>query len=113
VSYVSRTTNKGYRDQRQSVYFRAARDLRATAAQILDDCTGDPYLLEETARWAKNLAREYAVEAEEFEAKGWQVTAMVSTGVKSGLTKSHGDYSRAVDEFERWLSVREIDARAL
>lgn len=90
---------KTYSEQRQAILFRAARDLRAVACQVLDDVTNEAELTGTTPAWAKSVALKTATLANELESQGHE-EAIASPRAESGLTRSKEHYSQAIDAFE-------------
>ena len=96
---------KTYSEERQQILFKASRDMRRVACQVLDDVTLDAELLGDTVRWAKNLAANTAIQATELENLGWEYGTYVAPSTETWLLKSKLQYSDAITAFEARIAA--------
>ena len=99
---------KTYSEKRQAVYFKAARELRKIAGEILDDVQTPTELRGDTASWAKNQAAFTARKANEIEDLGYGET-VASAHTEVANYKSRDAYTRAIDQFEARLIGSGVD----
>jgi hypothetical protein len=95
-------SNLSYSEQRQAAYFKCARELRATACQILDEVTTETELKGGTAPWALRLAVKVAKEAGAVEETAYGLITVEPRRDVANY-KSRAAYSRSVDEFQARL----------
>jgi hypothetical protein len=92
--------SKTYSEAAQAVYFKAARDLRKVAGEVLLDSCGPGATITPTgAQWAVGAARKYALAAHDLENKGHEV-AVCTNRQETDNGKSKDAYSAAIDTFE-------------
>jgi hypothetical protein len=93
--------NRTYSEQRQAILFRAARDLRGVAGQVLDDVTNPVELTSATTpAWAKSVARKTAEMANDLERQGHE-QGPATTRQENELARSRQIYSVTIDAFEK------------
>ena len=89
-----------YRTTAQNAYFRAARELRAVAARVLDDMQNDVELTSElSTAWAKDKARDYAEQANALEETGYQFSTPSTTAERT-IRRSREAYSESITAYE-------------
>lgn len=103
---------KTYSEQRQAILFRASRELRKVAAQVLDDVNHPAELTGRTAPWAKGIAKRTAEQANRLEIEGHEQT-IASNRSETEIAKSHRAYSDAIDRFEERLRANGVDPSSL
>lgn len=97
-------STKTYSEQRQAILFRAARDLRGVASQVLDDVREDAELTGSTVVWAKQQAARTAKLANDLEGRGHEET-VGTTRAENDLSRSRQKYSEAIDDFEARIAA--------
>ena len=99
-----------YSEQRQLIYFKAARDLRKVAASVLDDVVNDGELAQQhTIVWAINNASIVAKQAYALESLGHE-QCVASVRAETDLYKSRRAYDASIDAFEARVKARgEVD----
>jgi hypothetical protein len=91
---------KTYSEQRQAILFKASRELRLVACQVLDDVRNPVELASDsTLSWAKSVARHTAEMATELEDRGHE-EAIASPRAETDMRRSHGRYQRSIDAFQ-------------
>jgi hypothetical protein len=91
---------KSYSEQRQAIFFKAARDLRKVACQVLNDCTDPAEFRGSTYEWAREHAANIMLRAAELENEGHE-QCVATPLAETLLTKSKDEYSLAVDRHVR------------
>jgi hypothetical protein len=104
--------HKTYSERRQTILFRAARDMRKIATDALDDVTEVTELTGKTAPWAKSVARKTAELANELESKGHE-QAPATARQETDLYESRRGYEMAIDRFEERLRAHGVDPRTI
>jgi len=95
--------NLSYSDQRQRIYFRAARELRAVACEILDDVQNPVELTGESAPWAFRLAVQTAKDANAVADKGHE-QCVADARTNAPNFKSGRTYHEAINAFQARLA---------
>lgn len=92
-----------YSEAAQKTYFKAARELRKIAGEVLTDTAAPTAAFTRNgATWAVSVARKYALLAHELEDKGHELA--VCSNLDDTLNgKSKDKYSACVDTFEARL----------
>lgn len=91
---------KTYSEQRQLILFKASRDLRKVAAQVLDDVQNEVELRNaSTLAWATTLAQRIAEQANELENTAHEL-CVASSLSETLLYKSRRAYEASIDAFE-------------
>lgn len=92
--------NKTYSEQHQAALFRAAREIRAIAGQVLDDMQNDVELTSQpTHIWARSTAKHYAEKAYAMEEEAHEI-AIASSRQETSILKSKSEYSTKIDAYE-------------
>jgi len=103
-------SNASYSDQRAAILFKAARDMRLVACQVLDDVQNEVELLSDTPAWAKSVAKKTAELASDLENRGWEDCGFASTRTQNLLLNSKLNYSQSIDAFEARIDRARIAA---
>jgi len=99
-----------YSERRQRAYFKCARELRATACEILDDVQTETELRGETAPWAFRLAVKVAKDATEIENKGHE-QIVADNRVYAPNHRSGRTYHDSIEAFQgRLAAARRLSA---
>lgn len=95
-----------YSEARQAILFKASRELRKVAAEVLDDVQNDVELANvATLKWAKAKARTICTQANELETLGHEA-CIAPALANTLLTKSKTAYSKSITAFEARISER-------
>jgi hypothetical protein len=95
---------KTYWEVAQTAVFRAAREVRAVAQSVLDDMQNDAELTSElTLAWAKDRARDYALQANELEQTGYEY-GTPDARTERAMRKSRQSYSDAITAYEKRIA---------
>lgn len=101
-----------YSEQAQRACFKAARDLRAIAAEVLNDCIHDHEFLGNSGSWSKEKAAEFALQANHMEEAAWQYNRYPAPHVQRANMESRKNYNRAINAFEaRWDAAKDRQKR--
>jgi hypothetical protein len=95
---------KTYSEERQEVLFRASRELRRVACNVLDDVVEPAELTGRTTVWAKSTAAETAKLANELEERGHE-QCVASRRSENALFKVRREYEAAIDAFEARITA--------
>ena len=91
---------KTYSEQRQAILFKAARQLRVVAAQVLDDTVdAGAGISRQTVRFCIQHAANAARLAWDLEEKGHE-QCVATQRQNTDLSRSHDYYSGAINRFE-------------
>ncbi|HEY7421489.1 MAG TPA: hypothetical protein VH541_05720 [Gaiellaceae bacterium] len=91
---------KTYSEQRAAIFFKAARDLRKVACEVLDDVQTDAEFANlDTLKWAKGTAAKISQEANDLELQGHDLV-QATPRQEADLSRSRALYRRAVDGFQ-------------
>jgi hypothetical protein len=91
-----------YFEQSQAIYFRAAREMRKVAAQVLHDMQNDVELTSDRSHeWARGTAKHYADQANALDEAGYAITHLIPAGTETANRRSRELYSHAIDAYER------------
>jgi len=101
-----------YTERRQAILFKAARDMRSVACEILDEVQLQSEFIGRSASWAKSTAASTARQARELETLGHEQT--IADGRQNGLNyRSLRAYEAAIDHFEERARFFGVDAATL
>ena len=101
---------KSYREQASAVLFRAARDMRKVAGQVLDDSVLDNELTSpETHTWVRQTARKYSELATDLEAQACEALGFFDR--PAATRRSQQAYSQQIDAYQR-RRVAALDRKA-
>ena len=101
-----------YSERRQTILFRASRELRKVAVDVLGDVNNPAELTGRTAAWAKGLARQTAEQANQLETIGHE-RCIATTRAERALYRAHREYEEAIDRFEERLRAHGVDPSSL
>src|SRR5215467_4377076 len=103
---------KTYSERRQAALFRASRELRKIAVDILDDVTEPAELTGRTPSWAKSVCRTTLELATELEGRGHEET-IAPARAETDLFQSKREVELAIDRFEARLREHGVDPRSI
>jgi hypothetical protein len=91
---------KTYSEQMQIALFRAAREIRSIAGQVLDDMQNDVELTHEATHiWARTTAKHYADKANALEVEA-EEASYASARQEREQRASRDLYSTKIDQYE-------------
>ncbi len=91
---------KTYSEVQRGILFKAARDLRKLACEVLNDVSDQEIVSLATFTWAKGWAARYAIQANTLENEGYEIGTYLDGRTAGYQARSRREYSKAVDNFQ-------------